>query len=98
MTIGLLNLLEVRKKSGEEYPPNIVHHICCGLLLHLRWNGRPSIDFFSDPTSFKDSMDSEMRRLQEKGAGSKNKQAEVLAEEEEEILGENTTQTRPSPE
>ena len=83
-------ILEVRKKTGEEYPPNTVHHICCGLMRHLRWNGQPCIDFFSDPTfaSFKASLDSEMRRLQEKGAGSKNKQAEVLTEEEEEILWE----------
>lgn len=81
-------VLEVRKKDGEEYPPNTVHHICCGLMRYLRWNGQPTIDFLSDSafTSFKASLDAEMKRLQAKGAGSKIKQAEVLTEEEEELL------------
>ena len=29
-------VLEVRKKSGLEYPPNTLHHIRCGLLRHLK--------------------------------------------------------------
>ena len=64
-------VLEMLKKIGEEYPPNMVHHICCGLMHRLRWNGQPSIDFFSDPAfaSFKASLDAEMKRLQGKGAG-----------------------------
>ena len=24
-------ILEVRKKDGSEYPPNTLHHICCGI-------------------------------------------------------------------
>ena len=55
---------------------------------HLRSNGKPSIDFFSDPnfSEFKASLDSEMKRLQQKGAGSQKKQAEILTENEEEML------------
>ena len=55
---------------------------------HLRWNGRPSLDFFSQSefSDFKASLDSEMKRLQGKGAGSQKRQAEILTEEEEDHL------------
>ena len=29
-------VLEIRKKDGSEYPPNTVHHICCGIMRYLR--------------------------------------------------------------
>ena len=29
-------VLEVWKKDGSEYPPNTLHHICCGILRHIR--------------------------------------------------------------
>ena len=81
-------ILEVRKKDGSEFPPNSLHHICCGLMRYLRWSGQPSVDFFanSDFANFKASLDSELKRLQSKGAGSQKKQAEVLTEDEEELL------------
>ena len=81
---------EVRKQNGDEYPPSTVHHLYCGLMCHLRWNGQPSIDFFSDSefTSFKASLDVEMKKLQSKGIGSLTKQAEVLTETDEELLWE----------
>ena len=55
---------------------------------HLRWNGRPDIDFFRDArfAKFRQSLDSEMKRIQSLGIGTKKKQAEVLTEEEEELL------------
>ena len=43
-------VLEVRKKDGSEYPANMLHHLCCGIMRHLRLNGRPELDFFKDPT------------------------------------------------
>lgn len=81
-------ILEVRKKDGSEYPANSLHHICCGLMRHLRQNGQPEIDFFRDPTfsNFRATLDSEMKRIQSKGIGSKKRQAEPLTEEEEELL------------
>ena len=81
-------VLEVRKKDGSEFPPRSLHHICCGLMRYLRWNGQPSIDFFcdSDFADFKASLDAEMKRLQSEGTGSKTQQAEVLTEAEEELL------------
>ena len=81
-------ILEVRKKNGHEFPPNSLHHICCGIMRHLRLNGKPSIDSFADSqfSDFKTSLDSEMKRLQSKGVGSLKRQAEVLTVEEEEML------------
>ena len=81
-------VLEVRKKDGKEYAPNTLHHITAGIMRHLRWNGRPDIDFFRDArfAKFRQSLDSEMKRIQSLGIGTKKKQAEVLTEEEEELL------------
>ena len=57
---------------------------------HLRWNGRPHIDFFKDPefADFRLTLDAEMKHLQSQGEGSKKKQAEVLTEDEEDMLWE----------
>lgn len=56
-------VLEVRKKDGYEFTPNSLHHICCGLMRHLRWNGKPKLDIFTDGTfsAFKQTLDSEMK-------------------------------------
>ncbi len=81
-------ILETRKKDGNAYPPSSLHHICSGLMCHIRWNGKPHIDFFKDPefANFRASLDAEMKRLQSLGIGSKKRQAEVLSEDEEELL------------
>ena len=85
-------ILEVKKKGDppREFPPNTLHHICCGLQHYLRWNGKPDTDFFSDPAffDFKTSLDAEMKRLQRTGIGSKQKQAEPLTHKDVEILWE----------
>ena len=91
-------ILEARKKTGEVYPPNTLHHIVCGL---MRYVGNPQVDFFRDPqfSSFRASLDAEMKRLQANGIGSRKKQAEILTEEEENtlwdkgLLGDATPQT-----
>ena len=77
--------------DGGEFTPNSLYHIVCGLMRHLKWNEHPSIDFFNDSdfASFKSSLNAEMKRLQSQGLGSKKRQAEVLSEEEEEILWQN---------
>lgn len=81
-------VVKVRKRDSTVYPPNTLHHIVCGLMRYLQWNGRPDIDFFKDPDfcNFRASLDAEMKRLQSQGEGSKKKQAELLTEEEEKIL------------
>ena len=81
---------EVRKRDGSVYPPNTRHHIVCGIMRHLRWNGRLDINSFKDPhfASFRASLDAEMKLLQSQGEGSKKRQAEVVTEEEENLLWE----------
>ena len=55
---------------------------------YLRVEGQPDIDFFKDNSfsHFRDVIDSEMKRLQGEGVGSKHRQAEPLTQEEEEVL------------
>ena len=83
-------VLEVRKKDGAEYPPQTLHHLCSGLLRHLRQNGHPTLDIFKDSSfaEFRSTLDAEMKRLQHKGLGSMRRQAEPLTEKEEEVLWE----------
>ena len=83
-------VLETRKKNGAEYSPDTLHHLCCGIMRFLRWNGWPTVDFFTDAEfiDFRATLDGEMKRLQAQGIGSKKKQAEPLTEQEEEILWE----------
>ena len=54
---------------------------------HLRIIGR-TIDLFKDPdfSKFQATLDGEMKRLQPLGLGSKKGQAEIITEEEEELL------------
>ena len=92
-------VLEVRKKNGDLYPPNTLHHIVAGLQRHLRWSGRP-IDLFKDQQfyDFQSALDAELKRIAGKGIGAKKRQAEVITEEEEQrlwekgLLGEDTPQ------
>ena len=57
---------------------------------HLRWNGKPEIDFFKDEkfANFKSTLDAEMKRLQAQGVGFKRRQAEIITPEEEDLLWE----------
>ena len=56
-------IMEVRKKDGTNFLPNTLHHICCGIMRHLRTNGKPSLDIFNDPefADFRASLDAEMK-------------------------------------
>ena len=69
----------------EVYPPNTLHHLCAGLMRHVRWNGNPSLNIFQDGefADFRATLDAEMKRLQAAGVGTKKKQAEILTEEED---------------
>ena len=79
-------IMEIRKKDGREFPPNSLHHICCGIMRFLRTNGKPErLDFFKDG-EFRTVLDSEMKRLQGAGVGSVQKKAELISHKEEELL------------
>ena len=81
-------IFEVRKQDGSEFPPDSPHHIISGIQRFLRWNRKPQIDLFKDAefADFRVCLDSEMKRLQRGGLGSKKKKAEPLTAEEEELL------------
>ena len=81
-------ILEVRKKDGNMFVPNTLHHICCGIMRYLRINGMPTIDIFKDPgfSQFRMVLDAEMKRLQSAGIGAVHRKAEPITFEEEEIL------------
>ena len=69
-------IIEVRK-NGDEYPPNMLHCLVCGIMHFLRQNGKPQVDYFKDNTfaDFRSSLDGEMKCLQSKGIGSTSRQA-----------------------
>ena len=75
-------------RSKEQYPPNTLHHICCGIMCYLRSESHPNIDFFRDASfsRFREVLDVEMKRLQKEGLGSKPRQAEPLSVQDEEQL------------
>lgn len=52
---------------------------------YIRHHGNPSLDLFKKPAyaQFRQTLDSEMKRLQGKGLGSSRNQAEPLTEQEE---------------
>lgn len=81
-------VLEIRKKDGNPFPPNTIHHVCCGIMRYLRINGMPEIDFFRNEgfSRFRQVLDSEMKRLQVAGIGTMQRKAEPITFEEEEIL------------
>lgn len=85
------SVLEARKVDGSEYPPNTLHHIVSGIMRHVRCTTKPEIDFFNDVEfkSFVSTLNAEMKHLQSRGIGTKQKQAEPLTEEEEELLLDN---------
>ena len=79
---------EVRKKGGEEYPPNTIYHLCVGIQKHLRNTGLPGLELFKSPNFklFNDALDSEMKRLTRKGIGITKKQAEPIVPQEKEEM------------
>ena len=81
-------ILEVRKKNGDEYPPNTLYKMVCGLQREVQ-KKRPNINFFSPLFSdLSQTLDSEMKRLKSLGLGMTAKKAEPITLEEEEKLWE----------
>ena len=63
------------------YSPDTLHHIYCGFVRSCGWT---TVDFLADPEfmDFRATLDSEMKRLQSSGIGSKKKQAEPQTEQD----------------
>ena len=88
LSTGSSALFLVRKKDGNDYPPNSLLHLCSGIVRYLHSNGHPSLDVYKDPlfAEFQMTLDAETKRLQSKGLGSNCKQAEPISEEEEDLF------------
>ena len=73
-------ILEVCKKDGTEFPPNTLHHICCGIMRFVGTNGM-NVDIFKDEgfAKCRAVLDSEMKRLQAAGKGTMQKKAEIIS-------------------
>ncbi len=67
-----------------------MHHIVCGIMRYLRWNGCPTIDFFTDVDflDFKKSLEAEMKHFQSKGLGTNKRRAEPISQAEKGRLWE----------
>ena len=77
-------ILEVRKKNCEEYSPNSVYQMVCGLQRQIKKKSLQLI--YSAPPI--QTLDSEMKRLKAKGLGMAVNKAEPISLEEEELLWE----------
>jgi len=77
-----------KEKNGDQHPPNILHHICCGIMHYLRSESDPGIDYFRDASfsRFREVLDVEMKRLQKEESGSKFRQAEPLSVQDKEQI------------
>ena len=84
-------ITEVRRKDGNDYPPNTVTHITAGLQRHLREEcGRPGINLLKkDDTTFDlfwKSLNARMKKLTNRGVGVKVKRADPVFKSDEEKL------------
>ena len=70
-------ILEVHKKNWDEYPPNSLYQMVCGLQREVQ-RKRPNINFFSPLFSnLSQTLDSEVKHLKSLGLGMKAKKAEL---------------------
>ena len=81
-------VLEICRKDGNNYPPNSLYQICCGLLRHLRTSGHAEVNLFEQARfhNFRTVLDSEMKRLNSTGQYIHKKQAEPITVEDENRL------------
>ena len=82
-------ILQLQKKSGTQFFPNSLYHICCGLMRYIRMNGM-NVDFckVKEFFKFRTVLDSEMKRLQAVELGAGQRKAEVISFEDEELMWE----------
>lgn len=87
-----LFVIEVRKKSGEKYPPATLHQLLCGILRHMRQINDSCPNFMDkQDLRFKqlhNTLDSLFHKLHSEGVGVHVKHAEVITADEEMKLWE----------
>ena len=75
-------VLEVCKKDGSPYPPNLSYSCWLASSSQTEWSEHKDAGF----SIFRASLDAEMKPLSRQGIGTNKKQAEVITEKEEELL------------
>ena len=81
-------VLEVRNEKGGNYPADTLYELCTSLQKVVNDRGNRVVSFFSfyEFQTFKDVLDSEMKRLRKLGFGVVRRQAQALSNNEEEQL------------
>lgn len=67
-------------EKEEEYQPDTLYSIDCGLQRHLHENGRPELNSFVDPKSsfIQKVLDGQMKKMTVKGQVKPQKQADTI--------------------
>jgi len=82
-------VIEARKRNGDEYPPKSLYYLICGIMRHCKDN-KLLVNFFDEKDNsfaqLRKVLDARMKELLSKGLGTKPKKADVLSEEDEDIL------------
>ena len=84
-------ICEVHKQDGSFYPTESLMSLFTGLQRHIRIEGgRPSVNFFSQPeyAELKLVLDAQLKHLKKKGVDTARKAAQVISEEQENLLWE----------
>ncbi|XP_046377831.2 uncharacterized protein KIAA1958-like [Haliotis rufescens] len=85
----MLFLSEVRNQKREEYRGNTLYEIVSSLQYYLRRNG-VVVNFFESScyTGMRSVLDAKMKLLARKGIGVEKRQADVITEQQEDVLWE----------
>ena len=82
---------EVRKVSGEKYPPQTLKEMCALIQNHFNSVFALNISVFNDPEfrECREVLNSQMKKAAREGLVKPKKKAEVISKEDEEALWEN---------
>ncbi|XP_021360810.1 zinc finger MYM-type protein 2-like [Mizuhopecten yessoensis] len=80
---------EVRNKNGEEYRPNTLYELIISIQHYFRQNGR-FVNILDDTefAGLRGVLDARMKNLAKQGLGINKKQAEIITEEQEQLMWE----------
>ena len=78
---------EVRNKSGEEYRPNTLYELVVAIQHYIRQSGK-FVSFLDDKCfeGMRKVVDAKMKELSSKGLGIDKKTADVITEDQEEVM------------
>ena len=83
-------ILEVRSSNSDEYSPDSLYQICCGLHRSLKDNKQSEVNIFVDAefAEFRSVLDGQLKALNRKGKYINKRRASVITTEMEERLWE----------